>query len=153
MPTSKRTWSLPLPVQPCAMYLRLVPVRLLDEVLHDDRADHRADERVLVLVERVRLERLGDELLDVLLAHVLDDRLDRADPERLLAHELEVLTLLAHVDRKRDDVDVVVLLQPPDGDRGVQTTGVCEYDFLPSHERASSSRSARCAAPECVQPR
>ena len=72
---------------------------------------HRREQRVLVLVERVGLERLGEELLDVLLAHVLDDRLDRADAERLLAHELEVLALLAHVDRERDDVEVVVLLR------------------------------------------
>ena len=134
MPTSKRTWSLPLPVQPCAMYLRLVAVRLLDEVLDDDRAAHRREQRVLVLVQRVGAKGLGEELLDVLLADVLDDGLDRADGQRLLAHELQVLALLADVDRKRDDVDVVMLLEPLDGDRGVESAGVCEYDLVPSHE-------------------
>ena len=74
-----------------------VMVRLLDQMLDDDRARERRDQRVLVLVERVGLERLGKELLDVLLAHVEHDGLDRADVERLLPHELEVLALLANV--------------------------------------------------------
>ena len=51
--------------------LRPVAMRLLDEVLHDDGPAHRREQRVLVLVERVGLQRLGEELLDVLLAHVL----------------------------------------------------------------------------------
>ncbi len=107
--------------------LRPTPVSLLDEVLHDDRPGHGAHERILVLVERIGLERPGDVLLDVLFAHVFHDRLDGTDIERLLTHELEILALLAHVDRERHDIEIVVLLNPLDRNRGVQSTRIREY--------------------------
>ena len=132
--------------------LGLVAVRLDDEVLDDDRARHRREQRVLVLVQRVGAQGLGEELLDVLLADVLDDGLHRTDVQRLLTHELQVLTLLADVDRERDDIDVVMLLEPLDGDRGVQSAGVCEYNLVPSHEssfrvRHSGRTCGRCELP------
>jgi len=108
-------------------------MRLDNQVLHDDRPRHRREERILVLVQGVRLQGLGEELLYILLAYVFDDRLYRADAERLLAHELEVLALLAHVDRERDHVHVVVLLDPPDGDRGVQTARVRQHTLFAGH--------------------
>ena len=77
--------------------LGLVAVRLDHKMLHDDRPRHRREERILVLVERIGPQRLGQELLDVLLTDVLDDGLDRADRERLLPDELEILSLLSDV--------------------------------------------------------
>ena len=142
--------------------LGLMSVRLDDEVLDDDRPRHRREKRILVLVQRVGPERLGEELLDVLLAHVLDDGLDGPDRQRLLAHELEVLSLLANVDGKRDDVDVVVLLEPLDGHRGVQTARIREYYLVPSHEssfrvvpagRACGRRELRCRHFDARAPR
>src|SRR5659263_214617 len=90
----------------------------------------------MVLVERIRLTRLREGLVHVLLADVLHDGLDGTDRERLLAHDLQVLALLTHVDRKRDDVDVLVLAQPLNGDRGVETAGVRENNLLFAHRAA-----------------
>ncbi len=112
---------------------RTVLVSSLNKVLDDDRSRHRTYQRILVLIERVRLECLGDELLDVLLADVLDDGLDGADSERLLPHDLEVLSLLAHVHRERDDIDVLLVHQPPYSDGGVQASGVRKYDLVFGH--------------------
>ena len=89
---------------------------------------------------------LGEELLDVLLAHVLHDGLDRADVERLLAHELEVLALLADVDGERDDVEVLLLGEPLDGDGGVEPAGVCEYALVLAHCACLSFRAGRLHA-------
>ena len=61
--TSKRTWSLPLPVQPCADRVGAVAAGRRDEVLDDHRPRQRRDERVLALVQRVGLQRGHEEVV------------------------------------------------------------------------------------------
>ena len=61
-----------------------------DEVLHDDRPRQRRHQRVAALVQRVGLQRGGEEVVGELLAGVDDDRLDRAGGERPLAHGVPV---------------------------------------------------------------
>ena len=106
-------------------------VRDLDELLDDHRARQRREERVGVLVERVGRDRLGQDLLGVLLAHVERLGVDGSHVERLLLDPREVLGVLPHVAANRDDVEVLLGLQPLDHDRGVEAAGVGENDLLP----------------------
>ena len=85
MPTSKRTWSLPLPVQPWATDRRAVVARRLDEVLDDDRPGQRRDERVAVEVERVGLERRQAVVVGELVLEVEHERLHRTAGQCSLA--------------------------------------------------------------------
>ena len=104
MPTSKRTWSLPLPVQPCATTVGAVLAARRDEVAHDERAGQRRHQRVAVHVERVGAQRGQAVLLGELVAGVGDLGLDGAAGERALADDLEVLAALADVGGDRDDL-------------------------------------------------
>ena len=133
MATSKRTWSLPLPVQPCSDILRAVLVRDLDEIPGDDRARQCAHHRALVLVHAIGGQCLGQEVIDELLAHVDGQRLDGTDLQGLLLDELEVLTLLPDIARHCDDVEALFLHEPLDADGCVETTRVCKYDLVLFH--------------------
>ena len=132
--------------------LRLVAVRLFDEVLDDDRPAHRREERVLVLVERVGRSALARNSSTYSSRTSLT--MDSTAPivSAFWRTNSRSWRSWPDVDRERDDVDVVVLLQPLDGDRGVQTAGVCKYDLLPSHAIVPSrvGRLAASAAPRAV---
>ena len=84
MPTSKRTWSLPLPVQPCATIGGAVLAGGRDEVLDDERPGQRRHQRVAVHVERVGLQRRQAVLVGELVAGVDDLGLDGAAVEGAL---------------------------------------------------------------------
>ena len=98
--TSMRTWSLPLAVQPWATTFAPVLVGHLHHLLGDQRPRQRGVQRILALVERVRLERREGEVPEELLLGVDDDRLDGAGRQRPLPQTLEVLHA-AHVDQQR----------------------------------------------------
>ncbi len=141
MPTSNRTWSLPLPVQPWATIEAPWYLRGGDEVLDDQRPGERGDQRVAVHVERVGLQRRQAELVGELVAHVGDDRLDGAAVQRALADDVHVLAALADVAGDGDHLGAGLLGDPADGHGGVQPTGVGEDDTL-GHDALSSDRSS-----------
>ncbi|MNN79102.1 hypothetical protein D3C81_1957130 [compost metagenome] len=69
-----------------------------------------------------------DEVAQVFLAQVLDEDLAGAAGQGLVADRREVLGL-AEVGAEGDDLRLVVLLQPTQGDRGVEATGI-RQDYL-----------------------
>src|SRR3954463_11578891 len=106
-PTSKRTWSLPLPVQPCET---IVPpcwrgganrgggggrgrrgAGARHQGPDDERPRQRGDQRVPVHVERVGPQRRDAEVGGELVAGVHDLGLDRAAVQRPLADVVHVL--------------------------------------------------------------
>ena len=96
--TSKRTWSLPLPVQPWATAWAPCVAGRLHQVLHDDRAGQGRHQRVAALVHGVGLEGGQHEVLGELLAGVDDDGVDRAGGAGPLADDVPVVAGLADVD-------------------------------------------------------
>ena len=110
--------------------LRAVLVRSLDHVLREQRTRKRGKQRVGVLVEAVGGKRLGEVLAGVFLAHIHGLGSDCAALERLVLDVLEVGLVLADVAANSDNVEVLFNLQPLQAARGVQTAGVCEYDFF-----------------------
>ena len=84
--TSKRTWSLPLPVQPCATASAPNSRAAAHEVPGDHRTRQRRHQRVLALVQRVGLDRPARCTPSANSARGVDDeRLDRTGRERALA--------------------------------------------------------------------
>jgi len=102
--------------------------RDLDLPLRDEGPGHRRAEQILSVVDRARAQRREDEIADELLAEVLDVALLGAGGDRLLADAPQLLTILSDVSGDADDACVVVLTQPGDNDRRVETTGVGEDD-------------------------
>ena len=114
--------------------LGAILVRDVHEVLGDDGARKRGEQRVDALVLAVCPDGLGDDCLGVLLAHVDGLGGDGAHVEGLLLDPREVLLVLAYVAADGDDVHVLLDLQPLHDDGRVQTTGIREDDlFLLSH--------------------
>ena len=130
MPASKRTWSLPLPVQPWATVVGAVLLGGGDEVLDDGRPGERGDQRVAVHVEGVGLDRREAVLVGELVLGVRDLGLDGTAGERALADDVQVLAALADVHGDGDDLGARLLGDPADGDGGVQAARVGEYDAL-----------------------
>ena len=95
--------------------------RKLGDRLRDHRPRERGDERVLALVERVRLDRAGALLLGEGGLAVDEDDVVGAGGAAALDRRLEV-ELLADVDQDGDDLveAVPVLLQPADDAAGVE---------------------------------
>ena len=92
----------------------------LDQVLGDDGARQRGNERVLAFVERVGLQGRHAVFACKFVAGVGDVSLDSSTVERTLADDLEVLAALADVDGDGHDFAAGLLSDPSDGDRGVQ---------------------------------
>ena len=95
------------------------------EVLGDERPRERAHERVLVLVHGVGGHGAGEVLVGEGLPHVDDRAADGTGGERLGLDGLEALVLLPHVTHDGDDVDALVLLEPLDAARRIQTARIC----------------------------
>ena len=100
--------------------------RVLDRELRDQRPAERGEERVAVAVVGVRLDRREDVLLRELVARVDHVRLDRAEPRRLALDHVVVLARLAEVDRQRDDLGLVLVLDPLEHHARVEPAGVEE---------------------------
>ena len=114
--------------------------REVDQQLGDQRPSQRRGQRVHVLVQRAGLQRRKDEIADERRFGVHDERLDRARAERFLTHDVEV-AFVAHVDRERDDVEVVLLVDPADCDRGVQPARVRQYRLLHGRRKHNRERT------------
>ena len=139
MPTSNRTWSLPLPVQPCDTIVPPCLAGRRHQVLDDQRPRQRRHQRVAVHVEGVGPQRRQAEVGGELLPGVDHLGLDRAAVQRPLPDDVHVLAALADVDRDRDHLGAGLLGQVRDGDRGVQSPREREHHTL-GHVALSFSR-------------
>ena len=126
--------------------LRTVLVCSLDHVLGEQRTRKRGKQRVGVLVEAVGGKRLGEVLAGVFLAHIHGLGSDCAALERLVLDVLEVGFVLTDVAANSDNVEVLFNLQPLQAARGVQTAGVCEYNFFFLSHGCASHSAAKAAA-------
>ena len=79
--SSKRTWSLPLPVAPWAMASAPVSRGDLDQAFGDQRPGDRGAEQIDALVKGIGAEHRKDEIADEFLADILD--IDLADAQHL----------------------------------------------------------------------
>ena len=106
-----------------------------DEALGNQRPCEGRAQQILALVDRARLERRPNEVLDELLAQVFDIQLFRAALFRLLVEGLEFLAL-PDVARNADHIAVIIFLQPRHDNRGIQTTGISQqYAHLRHNNR------------------
>ena len=86
--------------------------RVLDRQLRDQRPPERREQRIAAAVQRVRLDRRHHVVARELLARVDHVAVERAQVERLALHDLVVLAGLAQVDGERDDLGLVLVLDP-----------------------------------------
>ncbi len=101
----------------------------LDEQLGDQRPRERGGQRVRVLVQRVRLEMRPDEVADEPLPRIDDVGSRGAGADGSLLHAVPERAA-TDVDRQADDLAVVLLSQPGDGDGRIEPAGVGEDDLL-----------------------
>jgi hypothetical protein len=118
-----------LPVAPWLTASAPVSARDLDQPLGNQRPRDRGAEQVQPLIERVGAEHREDEVAHEFLAHILDvDFLD-AQHLGLLARGLQLLAL-AEIGGEGHHLAAILGLQPFQDDRGVETAGIGENDFL-----------------------
>ena len=110
--------------------LRAELVRRVHKVLGDQRPGQRGHERVLVLVQGVGGQRLGQEVLGEHVAHVHDQAFHGAGFQRLLLDLLKALMLLSHVADHGDNVEVLLLLEPLDAHGRIQSAGIRQHRFV-----------------------
>ena len=157
--SSKRTWSLPLPVAPCATaFAPSVWAISIMRLAMRGRA-MLVPRKILPLVERPGLDHREDEIARELLAQIIDLAAARAGPERLRLQAVEFLRL-AHIRAKRDHLRLVRFLQPTEDDRRVQPARIRDDDFhrcarkvrAPGHLHNGKS-TARADFPVARRPR
>ena len=107
MPTSNRTWSLPLPVQPWATVSAPNCCAAATRCLTITGRDSADTSGYLSLYSALALQRGQAVVVGELVLGVDDDRLDRAARQSALAHDVHVLAALADVDRDGDDLGPV----------------------------------------------
>lgn len=100
------------------------------QVLDDGGPREGGHQRVAVHVEGVGLDRREAVLVGELVLGVGDLGLDRAAGQCPLADDVQVLAALADVHGHGDDLGAGLLGDPADGDGGVQSARVGEYDAL-----------------------
>ncbi len=98
--TSMRTWSLPLPVQPCAMAAAFSMCAISTSFFAISGRLERRGERIPLFVQRVGLQRGQDVVARKLLAHVQHVASDGAGRHRALANLVE-LAPLPEIERRR----------------------------------------------------
>ena len=98
---------------------RVLHLRDLDELLGDQRAAERGGQRIPFFVHRAGLERRQNVIAREFLPHVEHVASDGAGADRPLANLVQ-LAALAKIHGDRDDLGVVLLLQPGNGDRGIE---------------------------------
>ena len=101
----------------------------VDETLRDQRAGRGGAEEIF-LIRGAGLEAGHDVIGGILLREIEDIELRRAGLDGLFLQPLELVRLPDVAGDGDDLAVVVVLLQPRDDDRGIQTAGVGEHDFL-----------------------
>ena len=104
----------------------------LNQTLGDDRTGKAGAQQVLLLVNRAHLQGRPDAVGDELFADVFNIDLARAGLDGLLV-EGGQLFALTYVNGDGDNVVVIVLLQPRDDNRGIQTARVSKNNFFLSH--------------------
>ena len=104
----------------------------LDHRLGDHRTGHGGTQQVGAFIDGAGLQGRVDVLFDELFPQILDDALDRAGGDGLLLDPFQIVTLLAHVGDEGDDFSVIVLLQPGNDGRGIQSARVSQYDLVDS---------------------
>src|SRR5207249_4532755 len=116
--------------------------------LGQHRARQRRAEQILAFVDRARLDSFPEIRGDELLAQVFDMDLRGARRERFLTHRLEIVAL-ADVAHHGDDLASVILAQPRNDDRSVESARVRQdhslyvgHDFSFAGEAAVSSQSS-----------
>src|SRR4029077_2098931 len=118
----------------------------LDEELGDQRSGERGRERIGALVQRVGLEVGPDEVADEPVPRVDDVGARGSGADRATLDPVAQRPA-ADVDRQADDLAVVLLAQPGDGDGRIEPAGVGEDDLLHdvrasvAAERMESNRS------------
>ncbi len=127
--SSKRTWSLPLPVAPCATASAPSSSAISTMLLGDQRPGEAGAQQVLALVDRAGHHRRVDVVGDELLAQIFDVELAGAGRQRLRLQPGQLL-FLAQVGAEADHLAAVVLDEPRHDARGVQPARVGEHDFV-----------------------
>ena len=102
----------------------------LNQPFRDDRPRKGGAQQVFALVDRARLDGRDDKIVDEFLGEVLDVAFGGARLDRLLLKPLELAHALPDVGRDRNHLTAVMLLEPGDDDRGVQTAGIRQNDFI-----------------------
>ena len=102
--------------------------RDINNTLCDDRTSERGTQQVL-LVGCARLHGRDDVVINEVLGQILDVQLGRAGLERLLLQTVQ-LGALTDVAGNRDNLTAVMLLQPRNEYRSIQTAGICQNNFV-----------------------
>jgi len=101
----------------------------LDEELGDERAGERGGQGIGALVERVGLEVRPDEVDEESLTGIDDVRARRTGGHRA-SLDPRAQGTATHVHGEGHDFDVELLLEPGDGDRGIESAGIGEDDLF-----------------------
>ena len=102
--------------------------RNIYDALCDDRAREGSTEQIL-LIGCARLDGRNDIVINKFLGQILDVQLGSAGLERLLLQTVQLSTL-TDVAGNRDDLAAVMLLEPRDQYRSIQTAGICQNNFV-----------------------
>src|ERR1700733_8057327 len=94
-----------------------------------------------MLVHRAGLQGREDIPGKELFAHVFDDHFARPGRIGFLYDRFDVVSLTYIADH-RDHVIGIIFLQPWNDDRGIESTGISEYNFL-RHERSLRADAPR----------
>ncbi|MCY1222478.1 hypothetical protein D9M72_345730 [compost metagenome] len=108
----------------------------LDQVLDDNRAGDRRDQRVVALVEGVGLQRGHAVLVGEFVAGIGHVGFDGAAAQGTLADGLQRLAALPDVDGHGDDLGTGCFTDPADRYGSIQATGVGQHNTL-SHFKCS----------------
>ncbi len=129
----------------------------LDLALGDERAGDGGAEEIEALIHRVGAEHREDVVLHEGLAQVVHEDVLGLDAEqqRLVARRAQFLAL-AEIGGEGDDLAAIGRLQPLQDDRGVETAGIGEDDFLDGllggHEHSLTGLGRGCADLKTVRP-
>ena len=118
----------------------------LDGELGQQRAAERGEQRVAALIAGVGQDRRRHVVARELLLGVDHEALDRAEVDGLLAHGVEVVGRLPEVDAERDDLGVVLVLDPLEHHRGVQAARVQQHHAMDLVRLREISGDGRCRA-------
>ena len=108
--------------------VRALLQRNLNDALGDDRTRERGAKQIL-LIGCARLHGGDNVVVHELLGQVLDVQLGRAGLERLFLQPVQFGTL-AHVAGNRDDLAAVMLLEPRNQHRSIQTARIGQYNLV-----------------------
>ncbi len=114
--------------------------RDVDLSLGDQRARDRGSQQVRAFIDRVGAQHRKDVILDELFAQIADHDFARAGLNRFALDRLEILAL-AQVGAEGDHFAAVLLFQPAQNHRGIQSARVRQYDFVDFHRCCSNPLS------------